>query len=448
MRREDWQKMITQPLGRRGFLKGATGAALALGAMSAGHRPASAAILDDQVRMSRARLDELAATGYAIFNQGKVLPPFDPARHGAGADVDLHRITTFTQVPETGETVKVSGLLAVPAKAKGPIPVVSWQHGTIVSFVQVPSRIGSLAAPGEVMTDGYDSTETLFNLHRFASHGYAVIAADYLGKGPYRGNRQEGYAVKDATTQTCVDILNAGLQGLRQLGLEPAELFLNGWSQGGLNTQWLRQELQRTGVPVRAAGASSPFNDLSEAFMFWAGGVSFPAPEPTPFPPRPAWICLTTAMLLASYETYYRLDGLVKAAVRPEYYAATAKFLNDYAFDFDIDKLPMPEGLLIEGFMARPTSEVAGRFLRQLAANRASYWEYGSPMRLFYGLADEALHPAMVTRAVSAGGHFCDGVGIKRASHRATFLASLYGGPDELDGKPNLRDWFDGLRAG
>ena len=224
-------------LGRRHFLKGS--AALSLCAL-AGTSSAGAGMLDTGVTIGRARLDELAQQGYATFNQRQVLKPYDPARHGAGGDVRLHRITTYTQVPETGETVKVSGLLAVPANASGPIPVVSWQHGTILSFVQVPSGLTRLADPGHVLDDAADSTETLFNIHRFASHGYAVIAADYLGKGPYRENRPEGYAVKDASVRTCVDVLNAGLQALRLLGLEPAELFLNGWSQGALNTQWLR----------------------------------------------------------------------------------------------------------------------------------------------------------------------------------------------------------------
>ena len=33
-------------------------------------------------------------------------------------------------------------------------------------------------------------------------------------------------------------------------------------------------------------------------------------------------------------------------------------------------------------------------------------------------------------------------------SHRGTFLASLYGDASALDGKENIVDWFDRLRAG
>lgn len=223
---------------------------------------------------------------------------------------------------------------------------------------------------------------------------------------------------------------------------------MNGWSQGGLNTQWLRQELQRRGVPVVAAAASSPFNDLTQAFGFWSGGVSFPPPTAAPYPERPVWLTLATVILLGSYQSYYGLDGLLQAAVRPEYRAAVLKFWNDYAFDFDAQAMPLPEKLLIDGFFDRYTSEAGSEFLRRLAANRASFWNYGSPMRLYYGLADEAIHPAMARLPLGAAGRHSDGVAVPRASHRATFLASLYGEAQDLEGQANLLAWFDSLRAG
>lgn len=433
-------------LNRRKLLFSAAGAAIATAGGVSGIRPSNAAVLGDKVTLSRGRLDELAQASYAVFNENTVLPAFDAGKFAATHDVDLHRITTFTQVPETGNTVKISGLLAVPAGMSGPMPVVSWQHGTIFSFNQVPSTLGLAAAPAYELRENVDSKETLFNLHRFAANGYAVIAADYLGKGPYRGNRPEAYAVKDASTRTSIDILDAGLQGMRQLGLEPTELFLNGWSQGGLNTQWLHQALQAAGVPVRACGAASPFNDLSESFDFWTGTITFPNPGDSPYPPRPVWLSLAVAIVIASYESYYGLNGLTKAMVRPEYMGVISKFLGDYDLDIDFAHMPLPEGLLVEGFNTRFTSAGFDAFLRQLAENRASFWEYTNPVRLFYGLADEAIHPAMARRAVTGGGRLMEGVAIKAASHRSTFLASLYGGPEVLQGKPNLPDWFDSLR--
>ena len=437
----------TPHIDRRRLLLGAAGIAFAKGSLSALATPAHAAILDNPVTLTRARLDELAVKSHALFNEGAVLPEFDRTRFAATHDVDLHRITTFTQVPETGETVKISGLLALPSGASGPLPVVSWQHGTTFAFSQVPTELYRVANPDYQMTDNVDSHETLFNLHRFAANGYAVIAADYLGRGPYRGNQAEAYAVKDASTQPCIDILEAGLQGMQLLGIQPAELFLNGWSQGALNTQWLHQALQLSGVPVRASGAASPFNDLSQTLDYWIGLSTFPDPEATSYPTRPLWLGLAVGVMLNSYESYYGLDGLVETIMRPEYLPLIQRFVTDLRLDADYHTLPMPEEMLIEGFSSRFINNSYSEFLRKVAENRSSYFKYRNPIRLYYGLADEALHPVMAQRAVTAGGQMMLGIGVAGASHRATFLASLYGDVDHLQGRSNLPDWFDSLRA-
>lgn len=140
--------------------------------------------IDRSCRVSCDWLDELVAKAYPLFNKPVILPAFDAKAHGARFDVDLHRIVTSTILPETGDKLKVSGLLAPPVGVKGELPLLSWQHGTILSFNQVPSNLTLLANPDHELTDAADSLETLFNVQRFAAHGYALIAADYVGKGP------------------------------------------------------------------------------------------------------------------------------------------------------------------------------------------------------------------------------------------------------------------------
>lgn len=443
---------------RRDWLRGAGLTAATLAGIGSVHAaPAAAksgtkahakAQLDSQVVVSRARLDSVAATLHDTFNENRVLRSFDPKRHAARFDVELRRITTHTRVPETGETLKVSGLLAIPAGVKGPLPVVSWQHGTILAFDQVPSNLTRVADSSFVMRDNVDSMETLFNVQRLAGNGYAVIAADYIGKGPYRDGRDEAYAVKDATVRTCLDILDAGLAGMRGLGHEPAGLFLNGWSQGAVNTQWLHQELRRQGRKVAGTAVQSPFNELNETFRFWTGVDHYPDPESTPYPASPAWMSLCMVVLLGSYERNYGLKGLMRSATRPEYHQLALKYWKDYDNSFPAGtKLPTASTLLVDGFFDRYTSDVNSAFLRQLAANRATYWNYDAPIRLYYGLADEALHPALVKEALAAGGKNMQGVAVKKASHRVTFLAAMYGEGSEIDGAPDVLTWFDSMRG-
>ena len=399
------------------------------------------------VRLSKQRLDALAAKFYPVFNQGSILAPFSTDRHAARYDVELKRLTTFTRVPETGEQVEVSGLLALPVGITGTVPVVSWQHGTILSFDQVPSNLIRLGSDSYDLSDNADSLETLFNVQRFAGNGYAVIAADYLGKGPLRDGRDEAYGVKDATVRCCLDILQAGVREMETSGLRPSSLFLNGWSQGALNTQWLKQDLQRRGTKVAASAAQSPFNDLPETFHYWSDPPSFIPSTETSYPPPPAWIVPCLIILLGSYRRYYGLTDLFETAIKPQYRAFAEKYWSDYKLDAEVAKtMPPVADFLTDGFFGRFTHDTNSKLLRRLADNSTTFWDYDSPIRFYYGLADEALYPRLVKMALASGGRDMNGVPVKGASHRATFLASLYGDGAVLDGKSTVLDWFNSLR--
>ncbi|KYK45462.1 lysophospholipase [Bradyrhizobium liaoningense] len=430
---------------RRDFLKTASAAAGSL-ALSITAPGIALAAPRGSVRISKERLNTLAAKFYAVFNEGNILPASFADKHAARHDVELRQIVTFTRIPETGERVKVSGLLAVPAGARGALPVLSWQHGTILSFDQVPSNLLRLADQTYELRDNVDSIETLFNVQRFAGNGYAVVAADYVGKGPYRNGRSEAYAVKRATVQCCLDILKAGLLELRTLGLRQSSLFLNGWSQGAPNTQWLKQEMQRRGIKVRAAAAESPFNNLAESFHYWANPAAFIPASDSSYPMPPAWITPCMIVLLGSYRRYYGLNDLFKTAIKPQYQAFAEKYWSDYSLEGEIAKSIPPAGdFLVDGFFDRFTSDTNSALQRRLGANSATFWDYDSPIRFYYGLADEALHPRLVRPAIAAGGHFAEGVPVKGASHRATFLTSLYGEADVLNGQSTAFDWFNSL---
>jgi len=421
-----------------------------LAAMSGGLRPALSPgnFADQSTQVSAARLDALVARNYPHFNVPAVLPPFDAARHGARHGVALHRLVVPMMIPETGESVTVSGLLALPVDVTGPLPVVSWQHGTVLTFDGVPSNMLKLADPSYVMSYPTDSAETLFNIQRFAGQGYAVIAADYVGKGPFRNGRGEGYVVKDVTVQTCLRMLEAGLMTIMSKGLQIGPLFLNGWSQGAANSQWLHQELRRRKVPIVATSVSSPFNDMSETLRFWSGHQTYPTPTGvTHFPAAPDWISLCMIVILGSYELNYGLKGLLQTAVAPQFREFAANFWRTYDLRADPSK-PFPSGktLLVPGFFDSFTHNTNSAFLRQVAANSATNWHYDSPIRFHIGLVDEALHPTLARRPLAAGGSQATEVTVAQGSHRVTFMASLYGDPRHLAGKENALEWFNSLR--
>ncbi len=423
-----------------------------LSALAAGLQPAlpRGKLIDQTVVVSAARLDLQVARNFPDFNVPAVLPAFDPSRHGARYAVELHRIVVPLNLPRTGESLTVTGLLALPVGVKGPLPVVSWQHGTVLNFDGVPSSLIKLADPGYVLAFPGDSAETLFNIHRFAAQGYAVIAADYVGKGPLRNGRSEAYAVPDVTVQACLRILEAGLASMQSMGLSAGPLFLNGWSQGGINSQWLHQALRQRKIPIAATSASSPFNELTETVRFWSGAQTYPVPDGVAsFPALPDWIWQCLVVLLGSYEVNYGITGLLHHAVRPQFRELTARYWQTYELRADAAS-PRPTGptLLVPGFFDRFTHDTNSAFLRQIAANSPTYWRYDAPIRFYLGIADEALHPTAARRAIAAGGALATEVAVPGGSHRITFMASLYGEPRHLGGQTNSLEWFNTLRGG
>lgn len=435
--------MTVQDIGRRSLLTSVAGAVASFALPTPAHAQTAG---NPSIRISRERLDSLAAQFFPAFNEGNAVGSFSATRHAARHDVELRRIATVTRVPETGEQVEVSGLLALPLGTQGALPVVSWQHGTILSFDQVPSNLIRLASESYHLSDNVDSIETLFNLQRFAGNGYAVIAADYLGKGPFRNGRDEAYAVKEATVRCCLDVLQAGIDELQRSGRRPSSLFLNGWSQGALNTQWLKQELQHRGTKVAGTAAQSPFNDLPDTFHYWSDPKYYLSGSST-YPLPPAWIVPCMIVLLGSYRRHYGLGDLFETAIKPQYRAFAEKYWSDYKLDAEVAKtLPPAADFLADGLFDRFTHATNGKFLRRLSANSTTFWDYDAPVRFYYGLADEALNPRLVEMALASGGRAMEGVPVKGASHRATFLASLYGDAAVLDGKSTVFDWFNSLR--
>lgn len=250
--------------------------------------------------------------------------------------------------------------------------------------------------------------------------------------------------MKDATVQCCLDVLNAGLLELGKLGLHKSALFLNGWSQGALNTQWLKQAMQQREIKVTASATQSPFNNLPESLHYWASPRSYIPSSDTAYPTPPIWITPCIIVLLGSYRRYYGLTKLFDTAIKPQYSAFAERYWSDYSLEGDIAKtIPPASDFLVDGFFERFTHDTNSELLRHLGANSATYWDYDSPMTFYYGLADEALYPSLVKMAPASGGRFADGVPINDASHRGTFLASLYGDATVLNGRPNVFDWFN-----
>ena len=330
--------------------------------------------------------------------------------------VKLYRVTYASVIPElSNRPTTASGLLAVPESGTNTMPVISYQHGTVFSKTAVPSR------PDE-------SIETRLMLAQFAGQGYIVVAADYFGKG--ESSDHDSYLVKASTQQACLDMLLAARSVSSDLKLQWGPLFLSGWSQGGWATMVFLNKLESVAIPVTAAATAASPNDLYTIINHW---IHEPSEKDAVFLPD------LLALQLNAYAEYYRIPGLPESAIKPEYLQeARDLYLNKVTWEEGEKKLPTRlADFLQKDFMA--TSSLGEtRYWEILRANEGYLWRSKTPLRSYYGEADEVTPVSIATLPATfqkiMGGAETTGVNAgEKADHRGTFLYSL----------AEEKKWFD-----
>ena len=333
--------------------------------------------------------------------------------------VKLYRVTYSSVVPERGnKPIAATGLVAVPDIAGTSFPMVSYQHGTVYGKQEVPSF------PDQ-------SPETQLMLAQFAGQGYIVIGADYFGMGPSK--EPEGYMVKASHQQATYDMLLASRAVLADLKLSNTKLFIGGWSQGGFITMAFLEKLEAAGVKIDAAATASAPVDVSVVLN---GFLSFPRKNDA------AWVNSLFILSSFAFENYYGVPGLSRSLFNDEYYdLARRAYLRE---PFNVADVPTDLHKLIKPdyFNAQFFAESAyGKLVAQTQAYR---WVIKSPVRNYYGEADEAIAVGVgqlamtYQRAMGNGNPVIEAVSTGLTSHRGTYATAV----------PQWKTWFEGLQQG
>ncbi len=385
------------------------------GAVGAAEAPAESAPVESEFRQVASGVCYRHIGTYDVERLNRILTEeraefsdFPVEYPAAENPVELYEVNYDTVVPEdANRPVRVSGLVAVPQVKAKTLPMLSYQHGTVFSRGEVPSRIEQ-------------SAETRLVVARFAGQGYLVIAPDYIGKGV--SDEPDGWLVMEATAQACVDMLAAARAVCADLGVEPSALFLSGWSQGSFSTSAFLNRLERCGVPVAAAAEASMPNDVYLCVNRWIH-VSSPLDV--------NWLTGAAALLVNSYENYYHLSGLSAAAIKPQYLeAARDLYYNRITWSEAAEKLPFKVKDLFQEDFIRQGSLVSNAFFKQLQANTSYRWRFSTPVYYYYGEIDEVVTPYMVQlpveyqRTLGAASAEAIPAGAK-ANHRGTFVFGL-----------------------
>jgi hypothetical protein len=161
--------------------------------------------------------------------------------------VDAYKLT-YTTSDANGRMLVASGLVALPRKPNAVAsPVMGYQHASINMDAEAPSNHAGADEPAIL----------------FASLGYQVSAADYVGYGLSKG-QPHPYLLAAPLAASVVDFLGASERWRRSRAIaDNGQLFLTGYSEGAYATMAaLRQltENRTRALPVATFLGVGPYN--------------------------------------------------------------------------------------------------------------------------------------------------------------------------------------------
>ena len=286
------------------------------------------------------------------------LPGLTEAQYGMA----IWRVT-YETVDIDGRPTTASGTIIVPEGAIGPLPVVSDQHGTQTA------RLSPDAPP---MANEIYSAGLLF-----ATQGYLVVGADYLGLGESSGLHPYYHA--DSEASAALDMLRAARSAVLDLGVAFGdELFLAGYSQGAHVTMALHREIQqRDEFTVTASAPMAGAYDLDS--------VSVPMSIATPAVSTPLYL---TYAVLGLDQVYGFVDDWNNVFLEPYTETVFDLFDGEHEAADIVAALPAdPAQLFQPAFLADLAAGVGG-FAEALRVNNVYDWAPTAPVRVFHGGAD------------------------------------------------------------
>lgn len=333
-------------------------------------------------------------------------------------DVRAYKLVYETINP-WGARTQASGALLLPDNAPGPLPLVSYQHGTLTQINQAPS---SMNLGGEVSIG-----------IAFATTGYAAVVPDYLGLGSSPGLHPYHHARSEATA--AIDMLRAAKSFCQANGFVLTnKLFLCGYSQGGHATMALLRELEEfhtNEFKVTACAPMAGAYDLSGVTTsnFLSGVAS----------PNPYYFLY----LLGAYQSIYHFAGSLSNLLAAPYDSTLPPLLDGSHTGGQMNSaLPLnPLNILKPEYLADFRSNPRHPLRLALQENDLYRWRPRAPLRLYHCAADQDVVIANSQVALAS----LQALGATQVQLIDPAPTADHGGCSE----PSLmlaKQWFDSLR--
>lgn len=286
----------------------------------------------------------------------------------------------YETVGPWGAPTVASGALVLPDVTTAPLPLVSYQHGTITDPNGAPS---SMDVTGEAGI-GF----------AFASAGYAAVVPDYLGLGESPGPHYYHHARSQATA--CIDMLRATRTFCESNSIALNEkLFLVGYSQGGHATMATLRELEKFHTNEFTVTACAPMAGAYDLSGTAAMDFMSEREQPNPY---------YFLYLLHGFQAVYGLGNNLAELLSPPYDQTLSLMMATNASGAEINRampartvdILKPEQLQLFQTDARHPLRLA------LQDNDVFRWAPRTPVRLYHcsGDQDVVIANSLVAAAV------------------------------------------------
>jgi len=320
--------------------------------------------------------------------------------------VDCYRMR-YSLVRSNGETVHLSGLLAVP-RDLSPRRLVSFQHGTVTTRSAVPSQ-----------PDGTGIAAAI----AFAGNGYALVAPDYPGLGESEGRHP--YYVAEAIAPAVVAMIEAARE---VQGVPDTPIFLSGFSEGGWASLAALRLMEAEGKQVVGSAQVAGAYDLRR--------VSLPSALTGGAPSHSLYLAYAAWGQSAWYG--HALDSVLT----PQNAQLVERLFAGAKPDEIIGALPKdPRSLFNAAFLDALAHETSHWYLESFATNSLVDVTPRAPVRLYYGSRDLDVNPQeaiAAARAMQARGADVMAIDVGPVGHDPSMLAAaplILEWLRELDGK-------------
>ncbi|MCK4761612.1 MAG: hypothetical protein KAW12_05380 [Candidatus Aminicenantes bacterium] len=284
-----------------------------------------------------------------------------------------------------GVAKQASGACVIPT-ASDAVPVVSYQHATILHHSDAPSQYKNLLdMPGEMVM-------CLLT----GACGFVCSAPDYIGYG-VDIDTLHPYHHAESTAVACVDMLRAVKELCAELDVNTgSEYFLTGYSEGGYATLALQKKIETDHAaefPLSAVSAGAGAYDLLTSS---SGFVEYAALG------NPAYVCF----IFVAYNDIYGLGRDLNEIFQAPYSDRLRDGLlnGDYTTNQANSNLT---GVTADLFTAKFLADFLGSgetTLKDALRDNNLYqgWIPAAPLRLFHGTADLTVSPANSETAENA----------------------------------------------